>query len=50
MDGSFLDDRTFLGTVRVPLGADGVIGDDFVYDWSICSFFAGEEEERAAFD
>lgn len=50
MDGSFLDDRTFLGTVRVPLGADGVIGDDFVYDWSICSFFAGEGEERAAFD
>ena len=47
IEGRFLDDRTFLGTVRAPLAGDessagGKAADDFYYDWSIRSF-CGED-------
>lgn len=49
IEGNFLDDRTFLGTVRVALSSvdtsdGGRIEDDFYYDWSI-SAFCGEDGE-----
>ena len=48
IEGYFLDDRTFLGTVRAALSAEdqsdgGKIEEDFYYNWSLSSFGTGGE-------
>lgn len=55
IEGNFLDDRTFLGTVRVPLSAEslsagGRIEDDFYYDWSISSFCGKDGEDGTKYE